>query len=185
MNCQLRIVYSSEGPDADRFDEAFMKNDLRTLVELMSSSQAPYKDLALVYLCLLGLYMDNGGKRTRSRYSLLDDTWIAVVKGARSRYSLLDGVTWITVVKGGECVEVVEELLEPKHPWAEDPRTVRALSAMQLAMLASMVGEDDSSVREDIGNAGAAGDVPWSIYIYNLYVIIYGIRIRLEFLFVF
>lgn len=51
--------------------------------------------------------------------------------------------------------QAVDALLEPKHPWAEDPRSVGALSAMQLAMLASMVGEDDSSVREDIGRAGA------------------------------
>lgn len=89
VKTKLRIVYTSTGPDADRFDEAFHLNDLKLLVELMDSTQA------------------------------------------------------------------VETLLEPKHPWAEDPRTVGALSAMQLAMLASMVGEDDSSVREDIGKAGA------------------------------
>eukprot|EP00434_Breviolum_minutum_P042873 symbB.v1.2.038181.t1/scaffold5862.1/size23015/2 len=86
VKTKLRIVYTSTGPDADRFDEAFHLNDLKLLVELMDSTQA------------------------------------------------------------------VETLLEPKHPWAEDPRTVGALSAMQLAMLASM---DDSSVREDIGKAGA------------------------------
>eukprot|EP00435_Cladocopium_sp_Y103_P052807 s406_g16.t1 len=89
VKTRLRIVYISTGPDAERFDAAFQKNDLEVMVELMDSKQA------------------------------------------------------------------VDALLEPKHPWAEDPRSVGALSAMQLAMLASMVGEDDSSVREDIGRAGA------------------------------
>eukprot|EP00913_Durusdinium_trenchii_P003054 g2823.t1 len=86
---RLRIAYVATDPDADTFDQAFKENNLKTLVELLDSSQA------------------------------------------------------------------VDTLLEPKHPWAEDPRTVGALSAMQLAMLASMVGEDDASVREDIGKAGA------------------------------
>jgi len=88
VSTKLRILYTSTGPDADRFDEAFHRNDLRALVDLLDSKQA------------------------------------------------------------------VDSLIEPKHPWAEDPRTVGALAAMQLALLASVVGEDDASVREDIGRAG-------------------------------
>eukprot|EP00931_Biecheleriopsis_adriatica_P076625 TRINITY_DN50313_c0_g1_i1.p1 TRINITY_DN50313_c0_g1~~TRINITY_DN50313_c0_g1_i1.p1 ORF type:complete len:342 (+),score=62.55 TRINITY_DN50313_c0_g1_i1:2-1027(+) len=51
--------------------------------------------------------------------------------------------------------QAVQNLLEPKHPWAEEPHTVGALSAMQLALLASVVAEEDPAVRELVGSAGA------------------------------
>eukprot|EP00420_Gonyaulax_spinifera_P013965 CAMPEP_0197910666 /NCGR_PEP_ID=MMETSP1439-20131203/71323_1 /TAXON_ID=66791 /ORGANISM="Gonyaulax spinifera, Strain CCMP409" /LENGTH=331 /DNA_ID=CAMNT_0043532345 /DNA_START=30 /DNA_END=1026 /DNA_ORIENTATION=+ len=50
--------------------------------------------------------------------------------------------------------QVVDRLVEPKHPWAEDPGTIGALAAMQLALLSSMVARDDPGLKEEINNAG-------------------------------
>jgi len=49
----------------------------------------------------------------------------------------------------------VVELVEPKHPWAEDACTIGALSAMQLALLSSMVAKDDPGLKVEIHDAGA------------------------------
>eukprot|EP00439_Symbiodinium_sp_Y106_P013154 s1261_g1.t3 len=51
--------------------------------------------------------------------------------------------------------QAIENLLEPKHPWAEDPRTVGVLAALLMGLLASSVGEDDGAIREEVSNAGA------------------------------
>jgi len=51
--------------------------------------------------------------------------------------------------------EAVAQLVEPKHPWAEDPCTIGTLSAMQLALLSSIVAKDDPSMKGQIGRAGA------------------------------
>lgn len=88
----LVIEYASEGSHADAFDRAFETNDLRALVELLSSSQP------------------------------------------------------------------IDEIGEPKHPWAEDPKTVGTLVAMYLARLASEVGKSDRSqqrIKDEIREAGA------------------------------
>lgn len=52
--------------------------------------------------------------------------------------------------------EAVEYLVEPKHPWAEDPCTIGALAAMQLAILSSMVAKDDPGMKMEIGRAAIA-----------------------------
>lgn len=51
--------------------------------------------------------------------------------------------------------EGIERLVAPKHPWAEDPCTIGALAAMQLALLSSMVAKDDPGMKVEIGRAGA------------------------------
>lgn len=51
--------------------------------------------------------------------------------------------------------EQAVEILEPKHPWAEDPCTIGALAAMQLALLTSVVAKDDPEMKLEIHGAGA------------------------------
>lgn len=54
-----------------------------------------------------------------------------------------------------ESQQAILRLVEPKHPWAEDPRTVGALAAVQLASLASQVAKDDPNLKLEICEAGA------------------------------
>lgn len=51
--------------------------------------------------------------------------------------------------------EIIDSLLEPKHPWAEDPKTVGALAAMYLARLASEVVLTNPGIKDEIRKAGA------------------------------
>jgi len=52
----------------------------------------------------------------------------------------------------------VDRFVEPKHPWAEDPRTVGALAAVQLALMASVAAHGDQGMKIDILQAtGATG----------------------------
>lgn len=50
--------------------------------------------------------------------------------------------------------ERLDRFVEPKHPWAEDPRTVGALAAVQLALLASVAAYGDPEMKEEILSAG-------------------------------
>lgn len=50
----------------------------------------------------------------------------------------------------------VDRFVEPKHPWAEDPRTVGALAAVQLALLASVAAYGDPELKEAILDANGA-----------------------------
>lgn len=49
----------------------------------------------------------------------------------------------------------VEAFEERMHPWAEDPKTVGALSATQLAIMASEAEKDNPNVKVEICQAGA------------------------------
>mmetsp|Transcript_64078 Transcript_64078/g.198384 ORF Transcript_64078/g.198384 Transcript_64078/m.198384 type:complete len:295 (+) Transcript_64078:102-986(+) len=54
-----------------------------------------------------------------------------------------------------QSTEPVESLGHQKHPWAEDPRTVGALAAGQLEVLASAAAKEDPAVKHKIRKAGA------------------------------
>lgn len=49
----------------------------------------------------------------------------------------------------------IERLVEPKHPWAEDPRSIGALAAVHIALLASVAANADPEYKAAILNAGA------------------------------
>jgi len=49
----------------------------------------------------------------------------------------------------------VHRLLDPLHPWAEAPKTIGTLAAMQLALLASDVANEDPEIRDSVREAGA------------------------------
>eukprot|EP00930_Biecheleria_cincta_P037804 TRINITY_DN2597_c0_g5_i1.p1 TRINITY_DN2597_c0_g5~~TRINITY_DN2597_c0_g5_i1.p1 ORF type:complete len:342 (+),score=61.79 TRINITY_DN2597_c0_g5_i1:117-1142(+) len=51
--------------------------------------------------------------------------------------------------------QAVNAFYEPRHPWAEDPRTVGTLAAMHLTLLASEVAKEEPQLLEAIGSAGA------------------------------
>lgn len=51
--------------------------------------------------------------------------------------------------------QAVNAFYEPKHPWAEDPRTVGTLAAMHITLLACEVAKEEQQLLEAIGRAGA------------------------------
>lgn len=52
----------------------------------------------------------------------------------------------------------VERFVEPKHPWAEDPRTIGALAAVQLALLASVAAYGDVEMKEELLSANGCAE---------------------------
>lgn len=54
-----------------------------------------------------------------------------------------------------ESDQVLERLVEPKHTWAEDPRTIGALAAVMFGLLASYAPVGDSEYKAEILNSGA------------------------------
>mmetsp|Transcript_150678 Transcript_150678/g.280961 ORF Transcript_150678/g.280961 Transcript_150678/m.280961 type:complete len:284 (-) Transcript_150678:71-922(-) len=51
--------------------------------------------------------------------------------------------------------QLIEKFEERMHPWAEDPRTIGALAATQLAILASQADSQHPGLKEEILEAGA------------------------------
>lgn len=51
--------------------------------------------------------------------------------------------------------QAVNAFYVPRHPWAEDPRTVGTLASMHLTLLASEVAKEEPQLLEAIGTAGA------------------------------
>lgn len=63
--------------------------------------------------------------------------------------------SWQALGRLLESDQAVDRLMEPKHPWAEDPRTVGALAAMFIALLASVAAGGDPEMKAEILTAEA------------------------------
>lgn len=59
---------------------------------------------------------------------------------------------FVALLDSSQEIDSFEERL---HPWAEDPKTVGALAATQLAILASMADKDNPRVKDEIREVGA------------------------------
>jgi hypothetical protein len=60
-----------------------------------------------------------------------------------------------SLVKLLSSTQEIKSFEERMHPWAEDPKTVGALAASQLAIVASVADKDNPDVKDNIRNAGA------------------------------
>lgn len=63
-----------------------------------------------------------------------------------------DLTAFVELLSSNEEIEPFEEKM---HPWAEDPKTIGALSGTQLAIMASMADKDNKRFKDDIREAGA------------------------------